>query len=127
MIFCPLTAARKPFLLALLACGCAHEAVSASPPAIGDPVRVHVAADAHVRPATVRVSQGTPVRIEITAERAVTVHLHGYDIERHVAPGTAATAEFEATATGRFPMTTHEAAGTAMRERVLLYLEVHPR
>jgi hypothetical protein len=49
------------------------------------------------------------------------IHLHGYDIEREVAPGGPATLSFEADLTGRFEIEDHES------EEVLGVLIVQPR
>jgi FtsP/CotA-like multicopper oxidase with cupredoxin domain len=78
----------------------------------------------------IRVTQGESVRLKLTSDRAVTLHLHGYDIERELAPGGVTEFAFRAHATGRFPVNVHErgrSAGRGHGERALLYLEVHPR
>jgi len=72
------------------------------------------------------------VRLEWTSDEAVTVHLHGYDIELALAPGNPGVMTVQAYAAGRFPITAHTpgdkaAKGGGHKERVLLYLEVHPR
>lgn len=72
-----------------------------------------------------RVQQGDAVTLRWTSDRALTLHLHGYDIERRVTPGTAATMSFTARATGRFSIEVH--GGQAGRDATLGYLEVHPR
>ena len=77
----------------------------------------------------IRVTQGESVRLKLTSDRAVTLHLHGYDIERELAPGSVTELAFKAHATGRFPVNVHErgrSAGRGRGERTLLYLEVHP-
>jgi hypothetical protein len=71
----------------------------------------------------IRVGQGDEVILRWTTDRAVAVHLHGYDIEKALAPGTPATMWFVARATGRFPITRHHGPD----EVTLGYLEVHPR
>jgi hypothetical protein len=70
---------------------------------------------------TLRVTEGDRVRLRWTADAPTILHLHGYDIEREVAPGRVTELQFEAYATGRFPI---EALGS---EAPLLVLEVHPR
>lgn len=72
----------------------------------------------------VRIRQGDEVTLRWTTDRPVTLHLHGYDIEEKVAPGTPVAIRFTARATGRFPIAIHGARG---EERVIGYLEVHPR
>jgi len=79
----------------------------------------------------VRVTQGDVVRLLWSVDRPVTVHLHGYDIERKVEPGTVGEMTFIARATGRFPVHAH-ATGKPSGDRVheeapLLYVEVYPR
>lgn len=91
---------------------------------------LHVEDRKAARPGTWRVTQGESLRLDITADSPTTVHLHGYDIERRVMPGTPAALSFAATITGRFPIVTHVVSSDSAsthRERVLLYLEVHPR
>ena len=56
--------------------------------------------------------------------RPIVLHLHGYEIETRVVPGTVAEMRFEARATGRF--TVHVHAVQARSESVLVYLEVYP-
>jgi FtsP/CotA-like multicopper oxidase with cupredoxin domain len=73
----------------------------------------------------IRVQRGDVVTLRWTSDRALTLHLHGYDIERRVTPGTTATMSFTAPATGRFSIEVH--GGSAGREATLGYLEVHPR
>ena len=57
------------------------------------------------------------------------MHLHGYDLELSLAPDAPTEMNFEAFATGRFPVTSHGFGGHGHddEEVVLLYLEVHPR
>lgn len=79
---------------------------------------------------TVRVTQGEQVELRFTSDRKLHLHLHGYDIERIVAPGATAVMAFHARIPGRFSITTvrdgkakrggHHHGGT------VLYLEVHP-
>jgi FtsP/CotA-like multicopper oxidase with cupredoxin domain len=73
----------------------------------------------------IRVQQGDAVTLRWTSDQTLTLHLHGYDVERRVAPGAAATMSFTAHATGRFPIEVHASEGR--RETTLGYLEVHPR
>jgi hypothetical protein len=73
----------------------------------------------------IRVQQGDAVTLRWTTDRALTLHLHGYDIEQRVVPGTTATMSFSARATGRFAIEIHASEGR--RETTAGYLEVHPR
>ena len=74
----------------------------------------------------IRVRSGDMVRLRWTTDAMITVHLHGYDIEKKLSPDMPAVMFFEAHATGRFPVNLHGRhehgdSGT------LLYLEVLPR
>jgi hypothetical protein len=71
----------------------------------------------------VRVRQGDAVTLKWRTDRALTLHLHGYDLEAQLAPETPADMQFTARATGRFPIEIH-GAGT---EHTIGHLEVHPR
>ena len=77
----------------------------------------------------IRVNQGDVVKLRWTTDRPVTLHLHGYDIEKRVAPGAAAEMTFTAYATGRFPVHVHAqgAAGRTHEEAPLVNVEVYPR
>jgi heme/copper-type cytochrome/quinol oxidase subunit 2 len=58
----------------------------------------------------VRVSRGEKVRIQVEADHAEEVHVHGYDLKKDVAPGTPAVIEFTADASGVFEVELEEAA-----------------
>src|SRR5262245_17810056 len=45
---------------------------------------------------TVRVSKGDDVELRWTSDRAITLHLHGYDIEHRVTPQAPSTMAFNA-------------------------------
>lgn len=72
----------------------------------------------------IRVQQGDEVTLRWTTDRPLTLHLHGYDIEAKLVPGTPVAMRFTARATGRFRIETHGPRG---EERTVGYLEVHPR
>ena len=55
----------------------------------------------------IRVHEGDVVRLRCTADQLLVLHLHGYDIERTVTPGTVTELRFTARATGRFPVHVH--------------------
>jgi hypothetical protein len=60
----------------------------------------------------------------------VVLHLHGYDIERKVAPGGMAEIVFKAHATGRFPIEVHGESGVHVSQHhhgPLVIVEVYPR
>ena len=71
----------------------------------------------------VRVRQGDDVTLRWTTDKPLTIHLHGYDLEKALSPGAPVSMRFTARATGRFPIETHGHG----EERTLGYLEVHPR
>jgi len=79
----------------------------------------------------IRVKQGDNVTLRWSTDRPTVVHLHGYDIEKKLEPGTTADMTFSARATGRFPVEIHtsnsSAAGHAHGEAPLVQIEVYPR
>jgi hypothetical protein len=79
----------------------------------------------------IRVRQGDVVRLRWSTDRPATLHLHGYDIETNVAPGTETEMTFTARATGRFPLHLHRAnersSSHSHDEPPLVRIEVHPR
>jgi FtsP/CotA-like multicopper oxidase with cupredoxin domain len=117
---------RIPFLLALLS-------LTALPVQAADvefSLRIErgsVPANMHV----IRVKQGDNVTLRWSTDRATVVHLHGYDIEKKLEPGTTTDMTFSARASGRFPVEIHtsssSAAGHAHGEAPLVQIEVYPR
>ncbi len=79
----------------------------------------------------VRVTQAASIELQVSTDEAVTLHLHGYDLEFVVTPDEPVVIEFEAFATGRFPISSHGWAGDddghQHGHETLLYLEVYPR
>jgi hypothetical protein len=79
----------------------------------------------------VRVKQGDVVTLRWSADRPAILHLHGYDIEKRVEPGTVVEMRFTAAATGRFPVHAHATGarpGNSVNEEVpLAYVDVYPR
>jgi hypothetical protein len=71
------------------------------------------------------VRQGDDVTLRWTTDQRMTIHLHGYDLEKTLAPGPPVSMRFTARATGRFPIEIH--AHGQEKEQILGYLEVHPR
>jgi heme/copper-type cytochrome/quinol oxidase subunit 2 len=57
----------------------------------------------------VRVSRGEKVRIQVEADHAEEVHVHGYDLKKDVAPGKPAVIEFTADAAGVFEVELEQA------------------
>jgi FtsP/CotA-like multicopper oxidase with cupredoxin domain len=84
----------------------------------------HVAANMRL----IRVSQGDVVKLQWSADRPTTIHLHGYDIEKQIAPGAITELTFTARATGRFAVHVHGNAAEAHgHEESLVTIEVYPR
>jgi hypothetical protein len=79
----------------------------------------------------IRVTEGDVVKLRWTSDRPIVLHLHGYDIEKRVLPGTVTELAFTADATGRFPVHIHEqgagAGGHAHEDLPLATVEVYPR
>ena len=83
---------------------------------------------------TVRVKRGDSVILRWRTDEAVSLHVHGYDIEATLSPASPTSMRFEAGVAGRFAITAHqfgnvadrEAAPRKHREITLLYLEVLP-
>jgi heme/copper-type cytochrome/quinol oxidase subunit 2 len=73
----------------------------------------------------IRVHQNDAVTLKWSSDRPITIHLHGYDIEKQVRPGTITEMTFTARATGRFTVETHEASG-GHHGPPLVTLEVYP-
>ncbi len=57
---------------------------------------------------TLRIKKNEDVTLNIASNSEITVHLHGYDIEKTILAGYTAVIEFKANATGRFVVTTHK-------------------
>jgi hypothetical protein len=72
----------------------------------------------------IRVHQNDVVTLKWSSERSITIHLHGYDIEKEVKPGADAEMTFTARATGRFMIETHAPSGA--HNPPLVTLEVYP-
>ena len=77
----------------------------------------------------IRVKQNDTVKLQWSTDKAVHIHLHGYDIERDLKPGTATEMAFTARATGRFTVAPHTGAtagGGHSHGDVLVTVEVYP-
>jgi hypothetical protein len=77
----------------------------------------------------IRVKQGDVVKLRWSSDRPITLHLHGYDIERTVEPGAIAEMNFTARATGRFPVEEHrpQTGGSHSHGAPIVQIEVFPR
>jgi hypothetical protein len=77
----------------------------------------------------IRVKQNDVVKLQWSTDKAINLHLHGYDIEKAVAPGAVSEITFTARATGRFTVAPHLAAqpgGGHAHGDVLVTIEVYP-
>jgi hypothetical protein len=79
----------------------------------------------------IRVNEGDVVKLRWTSDQPIVLHLHGYDIEKRVAPDAVTELAFTAYATGRFPIHVHAqgagASGHAHEDAPLVTIEVYPR
>jgi len=77
----------------------------------------------------IRVKQGDVVTLRWSSDQAIVLHLHGYDIEANVVPGSVATMAFTARATGRFPVEVHipHKGSSGHGEAPLVRIEVYPK
>ena len=77
----------------------------------------------------IRVKQGDVVRLRWSTDRALDLHLHGYDIEQKIMPGSVAEMTFTARATGRFAVEVHtpKRGGGHSHGAPLVQIEVYPR
>jgi hypothetical protein len=72
---------------------------------------------------TVRVTEGEIVEFRWSSDQALTLHVHGYDIEVPVVANAPAIMRVHAVKTGRFPILNHDGEPP----NVLLHLEVLPK
>ena len=77
----------------------------------------------------IRVKQNDIVKLQWSTDRRTTIHLHGYDIEKEITPGTMTEMTFAARAAGRFTVEPHlarEPSGGHTHGDVLVTIEVYP-
>ena len=75
----------------------------------------------------IRITEGEVVELRWTSDELVDLHLHGYDIEFRIEPGTPSAIVVDAYATGRFPITSHGWGDGGHSHDTLTYLNVYPR
>jgi hypothetical protein len=77
----------------------------------------------------IRVKHGDVVKLRWTTDRAMDLHLHGYDIEKKIEPGIVSELTFTARATGRFAVEVHipKRSGGHTHGAPLVQIEVYPR
>jgi len=73
---------------------------------------------------TLKVRKGDQVRVSLTSDQPLVLHLHGYEIEVKVEPSAPALLAFKADLAGRFPVHVHTHG--AGNHRAVLFIEVHP-
>ena len=75
--------------------------------------------------ANIKVTKGEHVRLVVSSDARDDIHLHGYDIEKSVAPGQPAQFNFTANIEGIFEIESH-VAEDAGREPLMAKLTVEP-
>jgi hypothetical protein len=77
----------------------------------------------------IRVKQNDVVKLKWSTDKPLSIHLHGYDIEQEVKPGTVTEMSFTARATGRFTIEPHVGktqSGGHAHGNILVTIEVYP-
>jgi hypothetical protein len=59
-------------------------------------------------PEQISVHEGDQVTLNVTTDRPVEMHVHGYDLEEEIEPNEPTKISFEADLTGRFPIENHD-------------------
>ncbi|WP_433362067.1 hypothetical protein ACQPZX_29680 [Actinoplanes sp. CA-142083] len=122
------TGLLRPGALALVAAaalvaGCGHtESPAVSDCASDVPGAVLVTSDvrngqASPAPHRVLIPEGSTVRVQVTTDKVVQIHIHGYDLEYDAAPDTPGCVSFVADRAGLFDVEAHP-------DTLLLQLEV---
>lgn len=76
---------------------------------------------------TFRFTEGEEIVILWTSDAAMELHVHGYDLTVPANPEAPAEMRFTGTIPGRFPVTSHGAAGDAPGgHHTLIYIEIYP-
>lgn len=96
------------------------------PPDGPEPARIRLVDHAAVGGVpSIDVATGDRVRIVVTSDAPDDIHVHGYDLERRVAPGSPARFSFRATIEGIFEIESHEAEH-AGKDALIAQLVVEP-
>jgi hypothetical protein len=121
---------RRGFLLAAVRAAAAILGIVALGPASAGEMKtaeVAVKGGKVVGANTFKVKQGDTVVLRWTSDKALEIHLHGYDVEAKLAPGKTTEMKVNARATGRFPVEVHEHDKKGGHgHKALFHLEVHP-
>ncbi|MBB3066038.1 hypothetical protein [Limibacillus halophilus] len=75
---------------------------------------------------TITVNQDDSVSLSLVSDKALIVHLHGYDLEYALQAGTPLQIDLPSHLTGRFPAEIHHYDG-GHGKGVLFYYEVYPK
>ncbi len=62
----------------------------------------------NMTPEQISVHEGDKVTLNVTTDRSVEMHVHGYDLEEEIEPDEPTKISFEADLTGRFPVENHD-------------------
>lgn len=89
------------------------------------PTRIALKGHAAGEVADIEVEKGERVRFVVTSDAPDDIHVHGYDIERPVAPGRPARFSFPATIEGIFDIESHEAEHEG-KDALIARLTVEP-
>lgn len=95
------------------------------PPDGPDPVRIELTDHAAGSVESIEVLKGDRVRFVVSSDMPDDIHVHGYDVERPVAPGKPARFSFSATIEGVFEIESHEAEHHG-KDAVIARLVVEP-
>jgi hypothetical protein len=77
----------------------------------------------------IRIKQNDMVKLQWSTDKPMQIHLHGYDIEKDIKPGTVTEMSFLARATGRFTIAPHTGGapgGGHAHGDALVTVEVYP-
>jgi FtsP/CotA-like multicopper oxidase with cupredoxin domain len=99
-----------------------HETVPAEP----KPTRIQIrGGQVAGGPVDIKVKKGDQVRIVVSSDAPDDIHLHGYDIEKHPAPGKPVTFNLTADIEGIFEIESH-VAEDAGKDPLVAKLTVEP-
>ena len=97
-------------------------------PAAQTQIQVRIENDEVVGDHVIRLTEGQLVKMIWTADAAVELHIHGYDIRIEVSPDVPTEISFLAHATGRFAVTSHGFGDQdGHGHETLAYIEVYPK
>lgn len=72
---------------------------------------------------TIRVTEGDVVELHWSSDEEIELHMHGYNVELAVGPGSRKIMRLNTTKAGRFAILNHDGSPP----NVLVYLEVAPK